>query len=68
MEATMHAMIQSLEHSIDSTSNVPTLDQINQAYTAWVLELCNNNKSKAADLLGINRRTLHRKMQRKLSN
>ena len=38
----------------------PTLNQVKESYISWVLEQCNGNKSKAAKILGINRRTLHR--------
>ena len=41
----------------------PTLAETEKAQILAVLDECRNNKSKAADLLGISRRTLHRKLK-----
>lgn len=38
----------------------PTLDELNRRYIAFVLSETGGNKSRAAEILGINRRTLYR--------
>lgn len=42
----------------------PTLDQIERAYIMWVLQSEGGNKTRAAETLGIDPSTLHRKLQR----
>ena len=42
----------------------PTLDMIERAYIKWVLESNGGNKTRAAEVLGIDPSTLHRKLQR----
>jgi len=42
----------------------PTLEQIEKAYIAWVLEQAGGVKTAAAEILGIDPSTLHRKMDR----
>lgn len=42
----------------------PTLDVIERAYIRWVLEAQGGNKTRAAEVLGIDPSTLHRKLQR----
>ncbi len=42
---------------------VPTLDELERAHILKVLELCENQKTKAAQLLGINRTTLWKKLR-----
>lgn len=42
----------------------PTLDVIERAYIRWVLDAQGGNKTKAAEVLGIDPSTLHRKLQR----
>lgn len=39
----------------------PNLEQLEKAYIAYVLEETENHKEKAAEILGINRKTLYRK-------
>jgi DNA-binding NtrC family response regulator len=46
--------------SIDA---VPTLDELERAHILRVLELCENQKTRAAALLGINRTTLWKKLR-----
>jgi DNA-binding NtrC family response regulator len=46
-----------------ATSN-PTLETIERAYILWVLQAEQGNKTKAADVLGIDPKTLHRKLAR----
>ncbi|HVA00122.1 MAG TPA: sigma-54 dependent transcriptional regulator [Terriglobia bacterium] len=42
---------------------LPSLDELNQRYLAYVLKVTNNNKSQAADILGVSRNTLYRMAQ-----
>jgi two-component system response regulator HydG len=42
----------------------PTLDQIERAYIMWVLQAEGGNKTRAAESLGIDPSTLHRKLSR----
>jgi len=43
--------------------HVPTLDELERAHILKVLELCDGQKTKAAQLLGINRTTLWKKLR-----
>ena len=38
-----------------------TLRELEEEYIAWVIEKCNGNKTRAADVLGIDPSTLHRR-------
>ncbi|HWO20741.1 MAG TPA: sigma-54 dependent transcriptional regulator [Kofleriaceae bacterium] len=40
-----------------------TLRELEEEYIAWMLERCGGNKTKAAELLGIDPSTLHRRMR-----
>lgn len=51
-------LVRTLEHS------EPTLDVIERSYIKWVLEAQGGNKTRAADILGIDPSTLHRKLQK----
>ncbi|HEU4990373.1 MAG: sigma-54-dependent Fis family transcriptional regulator [Gemmatimonadota bacterium] len=42
----------------------PTLEAVERAYIMWVLQSENGNKSRAADVLGIDPSTLYRKLSR----
>jgi two-component system response regulator HydG len=42
----------------------PTLDAIERAYILWVLQAEGGNKTRAAEVLGIDPSTLHRKLAR----
>ncbi|MBL8961717.1 MAG: sigma-54-dependent Fis family transcriptional regulator, partial [Gemmatimonadetes bacterium] len=42
----------------------PTLDAIERAYIMWILQSEGGNKTRAAETLGIDPSTLHRKLQR----
>ena len=42
----------------------PTLDTIEKAYIMWVLQSEQGNKTRAAETLGIDPSTLHRKLAR----
>ena len=43
---------------------VVSLDELERRYILKVLALCGGNKSRAADLLGLDRRTLYRRIER----
>jgi DNA-binding NtrC family response regulator len=47
-----------------TTAADKTLDQVERAHILRVLEECGNNQSRAAELLGIDRVTLHHKLKR----
>jgi DNA-binding NtrC family response regulator len=47
----------------ESIDAVPTLDELERAHIHRVLELCDNQKTRAAALLGINRTTLWKKLR-----
>jgi len=42
-----------------------SLDELEAQYTRWVLERVGNNKSRAAQVLGIDRVSLYRKLRRR---
>ena len=42
----------------------PTMETIERAYIMWVLESEQGNKTRAAEVLGIDPSTLHRKLSR----
>ncbi len=46
------------------SSEIPTLEQQEISYIQWVLERCEGNKTKAAKVMGIDRVSLWRKMNR----
>ena len=48
----------------DRDGSNPTLDVIERAYIMWVLESEGGNKTRAAETLGIDPSTLHRKLSR----
>ena len=48
----------------DRTPSNPTLETIERAYIMWVLQSEGGNKSRAADVLGIDPSTLYRKLSR----
>jgi two-component system response regulator HydG len=48
----------------ERTPTNPTLETIERAYVLWVLESEQGNKTRAADVLGIDPSTLHRKLAR----
>ncbi|MEQ1691441.1 MAG: sigma-54 dependent transcriptional regulator [Gemmatimonas sp.] len=48
----------------ERTPTTPTLDAIERAYIEWVLNNEGGNKSRAADMLGIDPSTLYRKLAR----
>ncbi len=48
----------------ERTAPNPTLDTIERAYIMWVLQSEQGNKTRAAEVLGIDPSTLHRKLSR----
>jgi len=48
----------------DRAPSTPTLDVIERAYILWVLQSEGGNKTRAADVLGIDPSTLYRKLSR----
>ncbi|MEO7104701.1 MAG: sigma-54 dependent transcriptional regulator [Gemmatimonadaceae bacterium] len=53
------------EHLVREVERLdPTLDMIERAYIKWVLESNSGNKTRAAEVLGIDPSTLHRKLQK----
>ena len=53
------------EHLVRNVDRLdPTLDMIERAYIKWVLEANAGNKTRAAEVLGIDPSTLHRKLQK----
>jgi DNA-binding NtrC family response regulator len=57
--------MQEPERVVDTRSTPnPTLDTIEKAYILWVLQSVQGNKTRAAETLGIDPSTLHRKLAR----
>ena len=48
----------------DQAHPTPTLDVIERAYITWVLQAEGGNKTRAAEVLGIDPSTLYRKLTR----
>ncbi|MEM9457787.1 MAG: sigma-54 dependent transcriptional regulator [Myxococcota bacterium] len=48
----------------DDPEDLPTLDELERRYVGRVLKLCGGNKSRAARILGVERRTLYRKLDK----
>lgn len=42
---------------------LPTLEQLQRRYIRWALAQTNNNKRRTAELLGVGRRTIYRKLE-----
>ena len=49
------------EFFANATDDLPTIDELEKRYIRLVLDKTNGRKEKAAQILGINRRTLYRK-------
>ncbi len=50
--------------SVDDHNELMTLDELEMRYIARVLKMLNGNKSRAAQVMGLDRRTLYRKLER----
>ncbi len=48
----------------DDPDHLPTLEQLERRYIDRVLEIAGGNKTQAARILGVDRRTLYRKLER----
>jgi two-component system, NtrC family, response regulator HydG len=48
----------------DELTDILTLDELGRRYTLRILAFCNGNKARAASLLGLDRRTLYRQLER----
>ncbi|MEY4575579.1 MAG: hypothetical protein RL701_282 [Pseudomonadota bacterium] len=48
----------------DDVEEIVTLDELERRYTLRVIKLLNGNKARAAQALGLDRRTLYRKLER----
>jgi len=48
----------------DVFAGLPSLEELGRRYLAYVLKVTDNNKSQAADILGISRNTLYRMVSR----
>ncbi len=53
-----------VSEALDVPFQTPSLDRVEWEYIQWVLKECDGNISKAARLLGINRRSLQRKLSK----
>jgi two-component system response regulator HydG len=54
---------ESFRVSVDATEEIVALDQFEKRYVLRVLQLTQDNRSRTAELLGIDRRTLYRKLE-----
>lgn len=56
-------LIQKLHDAIDRNRVVTPLDEMEQQYVRKVVEQCHGNMSRAAEMLGITRQTLYKKIK-----
>ncbi len=56
------ASVSALDLLLSEEDTLPTLQQLEQRYISHVLEQLDGNKKKTAELLGISRRTLYRRL------
>lgn len=56
-------LVRTLRDAVEKSSKVVTLDKLEQQHVHRVVEQCHGNMSKAAELLGITRQTLYRKLR-----
>jgi two-component system, NtrC family, response regulator HydG len=63
-EKIRHYRADRLVVSAEGLADVVTLDELERRYAIRVLALVGGNKSRAADLLGLDRRTLYRRLDR----
>ena len=57
-------LIQKLHDAIGNSQEVKPLDEIEQQHVSKAVERCHGNVSRAAELLGITRQTLYKKMKK----
>lgn len=56
-------LVRTLRDAVEKSREVVTLDKLEQQHVHRVVEQCHSNMSKAAELLGITRQTLYRKLR-----
>ena len=56
-------LVRTLRDAVDKGREVVTLDELEQQHVHRVVDQCHGNMSKAAELLGITRQTLYRKLK-----
>lgn len=56
-------LVRTLRDAVEKSREVVTLDKLEQQHVYRVVEQCHGNMSKAAELLGITRQTLYRKLR-----
>ena len=56
-------LVRVLKDAVDKTDDVTPLHELEREHVRKVVDKCNGNMSKAAELLGITRQTLYRKYQ-----
>ena len=56
-------LVRTLRDAVEQSREVVTLDKLEQQHVHRVVEQCHGNMSKAAELLGITRQTLYRKLR-----
>lgn len=56
-------LVRTLRDAVEKSREVVTLDMLEQQHVHRVVEQCHGNMSKAAELLGITRQTLYRKLR-----
>lgn len=57
------ALVRTLRDAVEKNREVVTLDELEQQHVHRVVDQCHGNMSKAAELLGITRQTLYRKLK-----
>lgn len=56
-------LVRTLRDAVEKSREVVTLDKLEQQHVHRVVEQCHGNMSKAAELLGITRQTLYRRLR-----
>lgn len=56
-------LVRTLRDAVEKSREVLTLDELEQQHVHRVVDQCHGNMSKAAELLGITRQTLYRKLK-----
>lgn len=56
-------LVRTLRDAVEKSREVVTLDELEQQHVHRVVNQCHGNMSKAAELLGITRQTLYRKLK-----
>ena len=49
---------------LDDTSHLPTIEEVEKRYILRVLEAAGGQRTRAAEILGVDRKTLYRKLER----